>query len=88
MSNVDVAGLLTQAQESYPYKTAANKLYPLVSPVADPVLEKVLPCLPNISVQQGQLLEAAGWQPTCCAYVGLCFLTCECTWLLVRKGVW
>mmetsp|Transcript_5656 Transcript_5656/g.16148 ORF Transcript_5656/g.16148 Transcript_5656/m.16148 type:complete len:294 (-) Transcript_5656:544-1425(-) len=39
---------ISKAQESYPYKTAANKLYPLVSPVADPVLEKASPYVNNV----------------------------------------
>lgn len=51
-----LAGGSTQAQDSYPYKTAANKLYPLVSPVADPVLEKVLPASPMLQFRADNCL--------------------------------
>lgn len=39
---------ISKAQDSYPYKTAANRLYPLVSPVTDPVLEKASPYVNNV----------------------------------------
>jgi hypothetical protein len=35
------ADVLTKVQTTYVYKTAANRLYPVISPYADPVIEKV-----------------------------------------------
>jgi hypothetical protein len=35
------AEVLSKVQHTYFYQTAANKIYPLVSPYADPVLDKV-----------------------------------------------
>lgn len=35
------ADVLTKVQTTYVYKTAANRLYPVISPYADPVIDKV-----------------------------------------------
>lgn len=35
------ADVLTKMQTTYVYKTAANRLYPVISPYADPVIDKV-----------------------------------------------
>lgn len=40
--------VFTKVSESYPYQTAANKLYPLVSPIADPVFDKASPYVNNV----------------------------------------
>jgi hypothetical protein len=35
------ADVLTKVQTTYVYKTAANRLYPVISNYADPVIDKV-----------------------------------------------
>jgi hypothetical protein len=35
------ADVLNKVQTTYVYKTAANRLYPVISPYADPVIDKV-----------------------------------------------